>query len=294
MNELVKDWDLTKIKKEVKIIQQNEKFAVLDIETTGFDPEQGAKIIQVAGAMVKEGRIVNRFTCYVNPEVRIPKKITELTGITDKDVEKGVKLTTALWMVKAFIEDAVIVCHNASFDWYTFLKPMMNEHSIKVENDVICTYRTFHRATPGLGKGAYTNEKMALLFGYMLTDSHRADADVEATAHSLMGLKRWFDKVDMESLIQAKEDAELAKEDTTVEVESVNFWEKVFGPSKKMKRQYVRIKNEKGSGTVFYDLIERIWKNKDFPENLDFKSVERATLAFLGLNKVQELEGYRG
>ena len=78
------------------------------------------------------------------------------------------------------------------------------------------------------------------LFGFKLEGAHRADADVEATAHSLMGLKSWFDGVDLKALIKKKEEEELAKEDTPVQVESVNFWEKVFGPSKQMKRHYCK------------------------------------------------------
>lgn len=145
-----------------------------------------------------------------------------------------------LWAFHAFLGDAVVLCHNASFDWITWLKPLMEQAMITFDNQYVCTYKTFQRSLPGLGKGAYTNEAMAALFDFKLEGVQPADADVEATAHSLMGLKSWFDGVDLKALIKKKEEEELAKEDTLVQVESVNFWEKVFGPSKQMKRHYCK------------------------------------------------------
>lgn len=307
MNEILNKWDLTKIQKEVSIIQKNNKFTVLDIETTGFDPKEGAEIIQFAATKVEENTITDRLAFFVKPEKPVPRKITELTGITNEDVKKGVQASTAMWLIKTFIEDTVVVCHNARFDWFTFIKPMFETNLITVDNEVVCTYRTFQRAIPGLGKGAYTNERMASLFGYFLTDAHRADADVEATAHSLMGLKRWFDQVDLEEIIRekkekdsqerkkkakAKETFEEVQEDTPVNIKEVNFWEKRFG-RKHLKRQYIQIENVQGSGTVFYDLINKKWGNKDFPSKLNFNSVERDTLKHLGLSNIQELENYR-
>lgn len=295
MNEILKKWDLTKVEKEFKLIKEHNKFAILDIETTGFNPEEGAEIIQIAGCIVVDGKIANRIAFFVKPERAIPEKITEITGITNDDVRNGFTLSAALCMVKAFIEDAVVVCHNAKFDWDTFLKPLMEKFSINVDNEVVCTFQTFYRSIPELGKGAYTNEKMASIFGFELANAHQADADVEATTHSLMGLKQWFDTVDFEVYKEEKEKEEEAfsKIDTPVEVESVNFWGKTFDDSRKMLRHYVRVRNEDGRGTVFYDIIEKVWKNKDFPKRLNFKSVERDTLNFLGLKSVQDLEGYR-
>lgn len=298
MNKVLKQWDLTSIQEEVKIIQNNDEFVVLDIETVGFKPivsgdECKKGIIEIAAVKLKNGMIIDKFHSFVNPDQKIPKKITELTGITDEDVKYAPKTNTALWAFSVFVEDAVLVAHNAQFDIETWLKPLMDERFIKFNNEYVCTFRTFQQSIPGLGKGAYTNERMASLFGFKLEGAHRADADVEATAHTLVGLKNWFDGVNMEALIKQKEERELAKADTPVTVKSVNFWERVFGPSKRLKRQYIRVENEKGKGTVFYDLIKKVWRNKDFPAELNFRSVERDTLAFLGLRDVQELEDYR-
>lgn len=84
-------WDLTNVKKEVSIIQENEEFVIVDIETVGFKPvvgkdKQKKGIIEIAALKVKDGFIVDKFHSFVNPEQRISKKITDITGITDDDV----------------------------------------------------------------------------------------------------------------------------------------------------------------------------------------------------------------
>lgn len=300
MNEVLKKWDLTKIPKEVKVIQENDEFVVLDIETVGFKPVIGGDkqmrgIIEIAAVKLKNGSIVDDFHSFVNPEQVIPKNITDLTGITNEDVQHAPKTTDVLQTFKAFIGASVLVAHNASFDIETWLKPLMEQAKIDFSNSYVCTFQTFYKSMPGLGKGAYTNERLASLFGFKLEDAHRADADVEATAHSLIGLKKWFDGVDMDALIKQKEEEELSKSDTPVQVKSVNYWRKDFSDNKRFIRQYVRIKNDAGEGTVFYDLIQKSWGNKDFPSEFDlnFRSVERDTLAFLGLSDIKELEAYR-
>lgn len=294
MNEQLKKWDLTQVEDEFNLIKGNNEFVVMDIETTGFSPEKGSEIIQIAAARVVNLEIVETMATFVKPLQEIPTLITDLTGITNEDVENAIDSVSALQLLSDFIGDGVVVCHNAQFDWLTFLKPLMEQASISADQKYVCTFRTFQKAIRGLGKGAYTNETMSSIFGYTLTGAHQADADVEATAHSLMGLKKWFEDVDMDEVKEEKEKRELAKPDTPVEIKSVNFWEKEFSSSGKMKRQYIRLEGEGGKGTVFYDLIQKGWRNKDFPTELNFRSVERDVLGFLGLSSVQELAEYQG
>ena len=57
--------------------------AVIDFETTGSTPAQGARATEVAIVLVEGGRVVDQFQSLMNAGVRIPPFITQLTGITN-------------------------------------------------------------------------------------------------------------------------------------------------------------------------------------------------------------------
>ena len=60
--------------------------AVIDFETTGATPAQGARATEVAICLLEGGRIVDRFASLMNAGVRVPSFITQLTGITNEMV----------------------------------------------------------------------------------------------------------------------------------------------------------------------------------------------------------------
>jgi DNA polymerase III subunit epsilon len=62
------------------------KYAIIDIETTGLNPGRD-RITEVA-ILIHDGiQVIDEFSTLVNPEIRIPYRIRELTGITDTLVE---------------------------------------------------------------------------------------------------------------------------------------------------------------------------------------------------------------
>ena len=61
-------------------------YCVLDIETTGLHYRTD-KITEIGIIKIKDGEVLEEFECFVNPEISIPSKITELTGITDAMVK---------------------------------------------------------------------------------------------------------------------------------------------------------------------------------------------------------------
>ncbi len=93
----------------------SDEFVVFDIETTGLSSITD-KIIEIGAVRCKNGEIIDRFDTFVDPEISIPREITELTSITDEMVSGAPKIAQALTMFLDFCKDTVTVAHNASFD----------------------------------------------------------------------------------------------------------------------------------------------------------------------------------
>lgn len=91
---------------------------VLDTETTGFDPEQGHKIVEI-GAVELLNHIPTGRTLqfYINPERDIPAESTAVHGITDEFVRDKPVFSQIYSQFLEFIgEDSKLVIHNAEFD----------------------------------------------------------------------------------------------------------------------------------------------------------------------------------
>src|SRR5699024_3127935 len=90
-------------------------YVVFDIETTGFSPVVD-KIIEIGAVRVEAGKIVDRFSTFVNPKTPIPFRIEQLTHINDSMVLDAPVIETVLPEFMKFCEGAVMVAHNAGFD----------------------------------------------------------------------------------------------------------------------------------------------------------------------------------
>ena len=63
-----------------------EEIAIVDIETTGFDPDED-EIIEIAALLMRGPEILDRFQTFVATQRPIPLETTRLTGITDADLK---------------------------------------------------------------------------------------------------------------------------------------------------------------------------------------------------------------
>ena len=107
---------------DMKGIVQNSKgqsmrgtFVVFDIETTGFSALRD-KIIEIGAVRVEDGKIVGRFSEFVNPRIPIPFRIEKLTSINDSMVAGAESIDVLLPKFVEFCKGAVMVAHNAEFD----------------------------------------------------------------------------------------------------------------------------------------------------------------------------------
>ena len=90
---------------------------VLDTETTGLDPATGDRIVEI-GCVELDNHIPsgNTFHVYINPERRMPKAAFDVHGLSDEFLADKPKFADIAADFAAFIRDARLIIHNASFD----------------------------------------------------------------------------------------------------------------------------------------------------------------------------------
>ena len=125
----------------VQDIEPNAKrpdsFCVFDIETTGLNKKY-EKITEIAVCKVKDGKIIDEFTTFVNPEKHIPEEVQNLTHITDELVKDAPTIEEVLPQFIEFTKDSVLVAHNSSFD-VGFISYFANEQKLDFHPYVIDT-----------------------------------------------------------------------------------------------------------------------------------------------------------
>ncbi len=151
---------------------------VFDIETTGFSPIKN-RIIEIGAVRVREGRIVDKFSTFVNPEVPIPYEIEQLTGISDNMVLDAPVIEEVLPRFLEFCEGAVMVAHNASFD-ISFIKEYASRQGLSFDPTVLDTVALARLLLPNLNR--FKLDTVAKELRISLENHHRAVDDAGATA----------------------------------------------------------------------------------------------------------------
>ena len=93
-----------------------ETLAVIDFETTGMSPDQGARPTEIGIVLLRDGAIVDRYQSLMNPGVRIPQFIVDLTGISNAMVRSAPSVGQVMQEAVAFVGHFPLVAHNAAFD----------------------------------------------------------------------------------------------------------------------------------------------------------------------------------
>lgn len=154
-------------------------YVVLDFETTGVDAEQD-EIIEIGAMVVECGKVKEKIEMLVKCDNPIPNPITELTGITDDDLNRdGISLSDAIEKLKDFAEDIPFLCHNASFERDFLSSACEKIGEDEFENRFIDTLEMARLVLP-----EQNDYKLTALAEYLevpLLPAHRALNDCEMT-----------------------------------------------------------------------------------------------------------------
>ena len=152
-------------------------YCVLDLETTGFSAVN-EKITEVGIMKVKNGEVIDEFSCFVNPEKHIPQRVTEVTNITDEMVKDAETIEKVFPKILDFIKDSVLVAHNAPFDM-GFLKQNAKNLGYEFDYTYLDTLSLAKDLFPEYKK--YKLGKIAENLGIKVEVAHRALDDVDTT-----------------------------------------------------------------------------------------------------------------
>ncbi len=170
--------DLKNIVENSKNQELEDTYVVFDLETTGFSPINH-KIIEIGAVKVKKGTITERFSSFVNPEVPIPFKIEELTGIRDDMVLDAPKIEEILPEFLRFCEGAIMVAHNAGFDM-SFISRNSERQGLDCMFTIVDTVALARVLLPQLNR--FKLDTVAKALKISLENHHRAVDDAACTA----------------------------------------------------------------------------------------------------------------
>jgi DNA polymerase III epsilon subunit-like protein len=165
--------------RQPQLTVHNGLFAIVDVETTGFSPASGDRVIEIAIARVdRHGRIEDEFATLLNPGGRDTGAVF-VHGITNEAVRDAPRFQDVLGEIVARLDGCVIVAHNATFE-ERFLSAEFAQAGLN-------TGRIPALCTLWLGQQTFRtpNHKLLTLAqhaGVPMPDAHAALGDVRAVA----------------------------------------------------------------------------------------------------------------
>ncbi|QOY35817.1 ATP-dependent DNA helicase DinG [Anaerobacillus isosaccharinicus] len=160
------------------------KFVVVDLETTGNNPKKGDRIIQIGVVVVEDGKVIDRFSSFINPEINIPAFIQQFTGINDEMVADAPLFSSVAPTIMEFLNGAYFVAHNVPFD-LSFLQYELDHCGYNsFSGPIIDTVELARLLLPS--EEGFKLNHLATKLNLDHDRPHQADSDAQVTAEILM------------------------------------------------------------------------------------------------------------
>ncbi|HSR37682.1 MAG TPA: 3'-5' exonuclease, partial [Phnomibacter sp.] len=122
-------------------------FAIVDIETTGGSAGNSG-ITEIAIVLHNGREVEGKFATLINPQQKIPRYITALTGISDYMVADAPTFEQIADRIFNLLQHRVFVAHNVNFD-YSFVLNHLVEAGFQWQARKLCTVRYARKVMPG-------------------------------------------------------------------------------------------------------------------------------------------------
>lgn len=168
-------------------------YVVFDTETTGLDPLID-EVVQLGAVRVVNGKVVSGevFETLVNPGIPIPKRSSDVHGITNAMVADAPHFGDACGRFSTFAADSVFVAHNAAFDM-AFLHKQAPKTGQRFDHPVLDT--VLMSAAIFGGSAVHTLDAICDRLGIVIPaeNRHTAMGDAIATADALVAMINIFE-----------------------------------------------------------------------------------------------------
>jgi DNA polymerase-3 subunit epsilon len=169
-------------------MEETEEYIAVDLEMTGLRVTKD-RIIEIGAVRVKNGKLADTFSSFLNPHRRLETKITELTGITDRMLEDAPEQEKVIREFMEFAGGNALIGHNLVFD-YAFLKQAAVNQGMTFERKGIDTLKLARRLLPADQKK--TLGALEEYFALNPERRHRALDDAAASARIYLRLKEQY------------------------------------------------------------------------------------------------------
>ena len=149
-------------------------YTVLDIETTGLNP-QNDYITEISAIKYRNNRRVDEFSSLVKPDFSIPYYITRLTGIDDAMVADAPAIDEVILSFMDFLADDIIAGYNVGFDLSFIAENLAGYYAKRLANNYVDVMKLAQNELPFLGR--YKQTAVAEYFNIATAGAHRALVD---------------------------------------------------------------------------------------------------------------------
>ena len=208
----------------------------LDIETTGLDPNQGHKVVEIGCVELENNYPTgNYFQQYINPDRKMPEEALRIHGLTDEFLSDKPVFFTIAEKFLDFIKDSELVIHNAKFD-LGFLNYELDLASKKnlLDYNIIDTLSLARKIFPGASNNL---DALCRRYNINLTKrkKHGALLDAELLADVFLEMNGGRQKgIDLE-IEKKSEPKRLFNDDKQM------YSKKIISPSQKEKQDHEKI-----------------------------------------------------